>query len=115
MPVKRIDIRKQLFDSVNIRLSDGFYIKFTCEDCNSTCIVNLNEAKIANSYIHCSNCDAYYSLSFDVVNEYSHKDFNTTINLRPIIERIDKKELMDKLLITNNDDYIILETQQELL
>ena len=78
--------------------------------------VNLNEAKIANSYIHCKVCDSYYSLRFDVNTKYISDRFKPTICLAPIIERIDKKELLDKLILNEDNEYgyIILETQQEI-
>jgi len=98
------------YNDLSIGFDNKCYVKIVCEECKNPSIVSIEEAKMRNSYIHCKHCDAYYKLIFHLAENYSIENFERKIHLRISSERIDKKKLMDKLLLIDDEDgYIILE------
>jgi len=95
-------------DDLEISLGKKICLKLICEECNNTSIVNLDEAKMFGSYIHCKHCDTYYKILFNIKEDYSIKDLNRKMHLELFIDKIGKKELFDKI-INEDIEYNILE------
>ena len=100
------------YNDLSMSFKNKVYIKMICEDCKNTFIVNIENAKMRNSYIHCKHCDAYYKLLFHLNENYSIENLERKLSLSISTERIDKKKLMDKLLLLDDEvGYIILEEE----
>jgi len=98
---------------LNIKLGgEEIYLKLQCEECDNISLININDAKMRDSYIHCKHCDTYYKLLFSLSENYSISDQKRTLRLETSVERIDKKELMYRLIIKDIEDgYVILEEE----